>query len=605
MRKRNEDRRVPVEQALTYLREAGATEGELCGVFLGGLNGAYSRLGGGEPYPGLPAAPGPEIFEELARGGPEGFPALYEQALEATGGAGRRKGGGIFYTPLPLARGVAAKVLEPLLKERDREEILALRILDPAAGGGSFLLAAAESLAAALVARSERPDKARFLATGCLQGMDLDESALEAARLTFWHWSGGAFPSLRAADALEPDAAGVADFDACLGNPPWVSFSGREAEAITGEERDRLAAFYPAFRRWPSLQGAFLERSVRVLRPGGRLGMVVPAQMAHLPRYGAVRAVLRSLGGPFRPFWHLGEGAFSGVNSPVGVVFWERGRESEGGEACWLEEAASTAGKRSWEAAVLAKLSVHPPAPPRTFADPGVHSGNVAGVILAEENRWGEAGVPIREGKDVQPYRLEAPRLWLWTVPRLPEGGYCRIKQTAFYAGFPILLRQTASRPLAALHREGERRPFRNSCLACRGLPEHGYGFLVALLNSDLLAFDHRERCRDARQRSFPQVKVGALQRLPLRRIGFRTPPERREAQRMEGHQRAVDPKAWEEFLAAAAEDAIHDLLDGMARQVAEGRSLASVRAAMEAAVGILYGLTDEERRWLAEEDQS
>jgi len=75
-------------------------------------------------------------------------------------------------------------------------------------------------------------------------------------------------------------------------------------------------------------------------------------------------------------------------------------------------------------------------------------------------------------------------------------------------------LRQTADRPLAALHE----RPalFRNSLLACAPPEELDPAFVVAVLNGPLASAWHQTRQRDARQRCFPQVKVGHLRTQPF-----------------------------------------------------------------------------------------
>ena len=60
-----------------------------------------------------------------------------------------RKGGGVFYTPADLARGTVERTLHPLCHEAGAvpaplppERLLALRVVDPAMGSGTFLVAA-------------------------------------------------------------------------------------------------------------------------------------------------------------------------------------------------------------------------------------------------------------------------------------------------------------------------------------------------------------------------------------------------------------------------------------------------------------------------------
>src|SRR5207249_2438433 len=88
-----------------------------------------------------------------------------------------------------------------------------------------------------------------------------------------------------------------------------------------------------------------------------------------------------------------------------------------------------------------------------------------------------------------------------------------RVRPEERYRETALLVRQTANRPIAARHSPWAY--FRNSALAVRSAsfaPE----LLLALLNSRLLALAHRTRTADARQRSFPQVKVAALAALPF-----------------------------------------------------------------------------------------
>jgi hypothetical protein len=119
--------------------------------------------------------------------------------LAPTAGA-RRKQTGSFYTPEPLTRFLVTRALEPLVRHRRAEEVLAIRVLDPAMGSGAFLVAACRYLAqayeAALVRDGDRheaditnADRAgfrRLVAQRCLFGVDLNPSAVQLGRLSLW-----------------------------------------------------------------------------------------------------------------------------------------------------------------------------------------------------------------------------------------------------------------------------------------------------------------------------------------------------------------------------------------------------------------------------------
>ena len=62
-------------------------------------------------------------------------------------GSGVRKATGSFYTPQPLADYLVRRTLGPLVQDAAPDQILQLRVLDPAMGSGAFLVAACRYLA--------------------------------------------------------------------------------------------------------------------------------------------------------------------------------------------------------------------------------------------------------------------------------------------------------------------------------------------------------------------------------------------------------------------------------------------------------------------------
>jgi hypothetical protein len=153
---------------------------------------------------------------------------------------------------------------------------------------------------------------------------------------------------------------------------------------------------------------------------------------------------------------------------------------------------------------------LHPPV--KGFADPGVHTGNAASKLLSADQRPG--WVPVIEGKQVHPFRCAPPKLWLNLGYRPAAEEYFRIADDAIYRDTDILIRQTASRPVAARHTH--RCHFRNSVLALK-VPENlSVEYLLGILNSDTACLLYRTTAPETLQRSFPQIKVGALRQLPI-----------------------------------------------------------------------------------------
>ena len=158
--------------------------------------------------------------EQTARGrrrisyhdlGVEQLGSVYERVLEhepsvdsgsivLTRTSTKRKATGSFYTPQALTEFLVRRTLSPLVEGRTADQILQLRVLDPAMGSGAFLVAAcvflADACEAALVRDGhwtatdatmvERASLRRQVAERCLFGVDLNPIAVQLARVSLW-----------------------------------------------------------------------------------------------------------------------------------------------------------------------------------------------------------------------------------------------------------------------------------------------------------------------------------------------------------------------------------------------------------------------------------
>ncbi|MBN9346891.1 MAG: N-6 DNA methylase, partial [Devosia sp.] len=116
-----------------------------------------------------------------------------------------RRRTGSHYTPRDLTNPIVEHALEPAFErlgaDAKPEEVLALRVCDPAMGSGAFLVEACRQLAARLVkawtrwpeTRPRIPDDEdeelhakRLVAQRCLYGVDKNPRAVELAKLSLW-----------------------------------------------------------------------------------------------------------------------------------------------------------------------------------------------------------------------------------------------------------------------------------------------------------------------------------------------------------------------------------------------------------------------------------
>ena len=217
-----------------------------------------------------------------------------------TEGTGRRRARGMFYTPAPIVDYLVMTTLSPLLKGRQPEEVLELRVLDPSCGCGAFLIACSRYISTWL---EHHPDcdgeTARRLSVKAIErvlfGCDIDPLAvnwtirlqlLAARESARSHMSSPENAStlsvphlhdtIRCRSFLDlatfgsPLSSSFPSYDAIVGGPPFVRL-----EKLHGTLGDQL----PLYRRryLSARQGQydlymlFIEQAIDLLNDGGRV----------------------------------------------------------------------------------------------------------------------------------------------------------------------------------------------------------------------------------------------------------------------------------------------------------------------------------------------
>jgi predicted RNA methylase len=186
-----------------------------------------------------------------------------------TGNDDRRKATGAFYTPEAVAR----ELIEFASNSR-----MPSRMLDPACGCGSFLVAAAEWMRANGMPREDIPQR--------LHGVDVDPVAVEISRGRLAEVTGisdGWEARVVVGDSLAPAPPLSGAFDLIVGNPPF----GNAIEARTGrtdaQRTDYAARFPEAATGAYDRACLFVEAALRGLEPDGRLAFIVPRALLSAP----------------------------------------------------------------------------------------------------------------------------------------------------------------------------------------------------------------------------------------------------------------------------------------------------------------------------------
>ena len=264
-----------------------------------------------------------------------------------------QKAGGVFYTPDFVVRHIVDETIGPLLKNKTPNQVSELRVVDPSCGSGSFLLGAYQYLLdwhLAYYANQRRPPKKaavrvnnvllltteerKRILINNIFGVDIDSQAVEVAKLSLLlkvvegetqlglaiqrllpdlhnniqcgnslvgsdFYDPGELVNLTAAELSDinsfdwadafPGVASAEGFDAVVGNPPWLMAGYYLADA-----KDYLQRNFTTWTGKADLYYLFLEKACRIVRPGGRIGMIVPSKLFHTKAAAQTRHILTS-----------------------------------------------------------------------------------------------------------------------------------------------------------------------------------------------------------------------------------------------------------------------------------------------------------------------
>ncbi len=204
--------------------------------------------------------------------GPDGLGRLHENVVAAD----ERVRRGAWYTPRWLADELvglafAAGTEDPRI------------VVDPACGGGAFLLAVADRLGRHLPAAE---------VVGRLRGRDIDPVAVGVAEAALWWWSARRGEPVVAGDRLAVQdglTAPLPGADVVIGNPPFLGQLRSDTASAWDRRTTLRERFDTVVRPYTDEAWLFLLAAVETVDPGGVVVLLQPSSVLGARDASAVR----------------------------------------------------------------------------------------------------------------------------------------------------------------------------------------------------------------------------------------------------------------------------------------------------------------------------
>lgn len=222
-----------------------------------------------------------------------------------------RKATGSYYTPDFIVQFMVKQTLGPIVENKKSEEILNIKICDPAMGSGHFLVASLNYIQKSFLSASMNEPKSREVSLtelkgkvleNCIFGLDLNPRAVKLAKMSLWLESANINAKLNDLDeniinrntlltleeneviknkkalideghvpfSIKTDFGGRVEkgFDAVVGNPPYNASNASLVEGIVeqiyGNEGNSNTA------------NLFIVKSKQIVNVEGRVGLIIP-----------------------------------------------------------------------------------------------------------------------------------------------------------------------------------------------------------------------------------------------------------------------------------------------------------------------------------------
>jgi len=273
----------------------------------------------------------------------------------------KRKSQGIFYTPKYIVDFIVTQTLGEVLRKTKRKDIPKIKVLDPACGSGSFLIAAYDKILETL--EKQNPQISLFTKFDILNdniyGIDLDEQAVEIAQLNLLLkvlTQRAKLPTLQHnirmgnslvsgnAESLEPyfgekwqeqkpfnwgeefkEVFNQDGFDVVIGNPPYIFARGK---SFSNQVKKYYYDQYELAEYQLNTYLLFINRSYKLVKDGGYFGFIIPNTWLTIDTFSNLRKFLLEQTGSLQII-NIYDRVFQDANVDNCLLIFKKGKRSK------------------------------------------------------------------------------------------------------------------------------------------------------------------------------------------------------------------------------------------------------------------------------------
>lgn len=486
----------------------------------------------------------------------------------------KRKAQGIYYTPKYIVDFLLDESLEKLISQKGKSQ--QIRILDPACGSGSFLIAAYDRLLEAQnrVAEASLYDSFEILQES-LFGVDIDEQAVEVAQLNLLlkalvqktllptlqknlkHGNslifgevvelhdifGEAIYENKPFDYVAelPNVFSGGGFDLVIGNPPYVFARGGSFESNV---KDFFKNHYEVAQYQLNTYALFIERAFQLLKADGFLAFIVPNTWLTIQSYSSLRRFLLKNTSTLKVI-NIHDKVFSAANVDTCLLIARKGSGGQVTLGEFIDGAIALVGdykesdfpapdylinialQKDVEGMSIVKKISEKSKPLSDFCDvktglkayqigkgkPKQTEKQKANRVFHSQEKLDDSYMKYLEGRDVKRYLLGWGGQWLKYGKFLAEP-----RSMELFTGERILVRQIPSKPPYSINATIVDEPILNdiNSMVIRNFQGVSPKYVLGVINSKLSTYWFVNTFDKFQRKTFPQFKINELATFPI-----------------------------------------------------------------------------------------